>query len=684
MARPVSSRRKFGEYLEDLRRRTAAGETGSDASPHGTSSHGAGSSKSNQPTAPGQPKVLGDRAVPRQRSFFLLLRKFLGLVSAHWATLALILGGLSLATFLKLFPPAATKLTIDYVLTERPLPEALTLWLPAGVGKPELLVALAGGVVLVSLLGTLLAVWTRWQATWISKQVQVSVRQRAFAHAVRLPLQRVYQLKTGGATSLLREDAGGVSDLIFSLLYNPWRALIQLAGSLLVLAWVDWRLLIGALLLVPAIYYTHRTWIGQIRPIHRDIRKQRQEVDSQTTEAFGGMRVVRAFGRQRSESARFVRGNHLMARQELLAWWRTRLIEILWDVLIPFASAALLVYGGREVLAGRLTLGDLMMFLFYLAMLLEPLAVLANSATQLQTNLAGLDRVLDLLDDPLEMPSPPGALQVTKPETAGQITFSGVSFHYPGSQEDVLRDINLEVPAGHTLALVGPSGAGKTTLCNLVARFYDPTAGRVLLDGVDLREINVESYRQLFGIVEQDIFLFDGTIADNIGYANRHATREEIRAAAQAANADEFIRQLPQGYDTLIGERGVRLSGGQRQRLPIARAILADPRILILDEATSNLDTESERLIQEGLELLMKGRTCFVIAHRLSTVTHADGIVVFDHGQIVEQGTHADLLQRNGRYARMVALQHASTETPLSFRGLLPPDELEPAYPKPR
>ena len=483
----------------------------------------------------------------------------------------------------------------------------------------------------------------------------MSVRRQVFKHLVHLPLYRTQELKSGGAASIVRQDAGSVGDLVFGLLYNPWRAIIQLVGSLCVLAWVDWRLLLGALFVIPLVFFTHRTWIGRIRPLHRRIRAEREKVDGLTTETFGGMRVVRAFGRQRSETTRVMRGNHLMGRQELFAWWSMRGVEIVWEVLMPLASAAMLAYGGWRVLQGGLSLGDLVMFLAYLLMLLGPLAVLAQSAATLQNGLSGLDRILDLLDEPTEIV--PAQKRLDLEQVSGEIAFQSVCFSYPGSDDFALSQIDLHIQAGETVALVGPSGSGKTTLCNLLARFYEPTSGRIMLDGENVAEFDVATYRSLLSIVDQEVFLFDGTIAENIAYGNRFASSVEIQTAAELANAAEFIELLSHGFDTLIGERGVKLSGGQRQRLAIARAILADPQLLILDEATSNLDTESEQKIQGSLHALMDSRTAIVIAHRLSTIAHADRIVVLESGRIVETGTHADLMQRNGRYRDMVLLQ---------------------------
>jgi ABC-type multidrug transport system fused ATPase/permease subunit len=636
----VSSREKFRKYREELDARAKSEPT--DHRPYHSS-------------AKGPPKK-------RTRPATTLVVDFLKLLRGQRGTVALALITLTVATVLALIPPVATKFIVDYVLGGKTPPATL----PGGIAVPQdrwdLLLWVCVVVCAISFVRIAIHIWGRWAATRATKRLQMEVRRKAFEHAVRLPLHRVYELKSGGVASVLREDAGSVGDLVFGMLYNPWRAVIQLLGSLVVLAWVDWRLLLGAIVLIPMVFLTHRTWISRIRPQYRDIRSQRERIDGQATEAFGGMRVVRAFGRQRSEATRFMKANHLMARQELFVWWWARVIEMVWDALIPLGTAGLMLYGGWQVLNGTLTLGDLMMFLAYLLMLLEPLAVLAQSATTFQNSLSGLDRILDLIAEPREMEPTPDAVSVFPQEVAGRITFEDVDFQYPGADKYALQGVNLDVQPGQIVALVGPSGAGKTTLCNLVARFYDPTVGRVLLDGRDLRDIKVESYRGLLGIVEQDVFLFDGTIAENIGYGNRNATLADIERAAAVANAAEFIAELPDGYETLIGERGVKLSGGQRQRLAIARAILADPRILILDEATSNLDTESERLIQSGLAALMQDRTSFVIAHRLSTIAHADLIVVIEAGSIVETGTHAELMTAGGRYRDMVLLQITDRE----------------------
>ena len=596
-------------------------------------------------------------AKDRVRSAKTLVWRFLKLLTPYRRQIFWILASLTTSTLIGLLPPAGTKFIIDYGLSGKPLPEPVFRWFPSLADAKQLLLVTVLAVSAISFVKIMIHICGRWYATKISKQIQLNLRRRVFEHAVRLPLHRIQEIRSGGVASILREDGGSVGELVFGMLFNPWRAVIQLIGSLAILAWVDWTMLLGAALLLPTVFITHRAWISSIRPQFRVIRKQRELIDASATEAFAGMRIVRAFSRQKREAARFTTENNLMARQELYAWWWMRVVEMVWETLIPVASAGLLFYGGWRVLDGHMTVGDLMMFLVYLLMLLEPLAALATSATQFQNSLSGLDRVLDLLEEPREMQSTAASLRVDRASIAGDIGFENVSFTYPGTETPALREITLSVKAGQTVALVGPSGAGKTTLSNLVARFYDPTSGRVTLDGRDLRDYDVESFRSLLGVVEQDVFLFDGTIAQNIGYARREATPDEVRAAAEAANATEFIDRMPLGMQTIIGERGVKLSGGQRQRLAIARAILADPKLLILDEATSNLDTDSERLIQQSLVPLMKGRTSFVIAHRLSTIAGADVIVVIENGRISQTGTHSQLMSKDGKYRSMVEQQ---------------------------
>ncbi|MGH7131526.1 MAG: ABC transporter ATP-binding protein [Phycisphaerales bacterium] len=640
-----TSRQRYREYLERRRRDAAKSETAGATEPK----------RSNDWTA--------ERGDPLKmkpgRSFWVLLREFWKLLRGHQGRVTTCLVVAAVVGMLSVVNPLFSKLVFDYVITDHPGPSGLPA--PLNTYSPVTLLWIIGGaMVALTAFAATLGTWSRYQLTALTQILRVTTRRRTFRHMQKLPLHKLHHLKSGGVASILREDAAAPAELLFQMLYNPVRSVVVFVGGLGFMAWIDWRLLVGGLLLGPFVYLSHKTWIGRVRPVHREIKQTRTTTDAHATEAFGGSRIVRAFGRQTGELNRFGRNTHLMSRQELLAWIWMRAIEVAWVLIGPLATAGALIYGGWQILEGRLTIGDVAAFTSYLFMLIGPMETLVNVAGSMQTNLAGFDRVLDVWAEPTEFAAPAGGAtlkRVRRGDAQGRVALENVSFHYPNNQELVLRGINLDVQAGETIALVGASGSGKTTLCNLVARFFDPTSGRITLDGTDLRDIDVADYRRLLGIVEQDVFLFDGTVTDNIAYARRSASEVDVFAAARAANADGFVEKLEKGYDTIIGERGVRLSGGQKQRIAIARALLADPKILILDEATSSLDSESEGLIQRSLVQLMRGRTCFVIAHRLSTIRHADRIVVLEKGEVLEVGSHDQLLAHGGRYWRMLRTQ---------------------------
>jgi ATP-binding cassette subfamily B protein/subfamily B ATP-binding cassette protein MsbA len=558
-------------------------------------------------------------------------------------TLVMLLGVVGIA--LDLLWPLVSKYLFDDVILDGTR---------AAADRRRELVLVSTAMLGVYLLASLAGFWRNMRSTLLFAHLAFDLRGKLYERILRLPLDEVHALKTGGVISRLSSDVDSTTGLLQNALLNPVLAGLRLLATLMVMLWLEWRLALAALVIMPPVMFVHARFIKRVRPIWRSIGADRQEVDARVGEAVSGLRVVRGFARERVETLSYTVGHHTVIRKQVLAARTHGAVNLVWGLMMPMATLSVVAYGGWLVVGGDSTVGTVVALQAYLWRLLEPVMQIANSISETQRGLAAMERVFALAARPAEKPDRPGALPA--PASFRALAFHGVSFGY-GDGPTVLHDIDLEVPIGTTVALVGPSGAGKTTITDLVARFHDPTAGRITLDDRDLRDVQLASYRRRLGIVQQETFLFDGSVRDNIRYPRRGASDAAVEAAAQRANAEEFIRRLPEGYDTLIGERGVKLSGGQRQRIAIARALLADPAILILDEATSNLDTESERLIQDSLARLLRGRTTFVIAHRLSTIANADQIAVVDGGRIVERGTHSELMARGGRYRRMVELQ---------------------------
>lgn len=493
-----------------------------------------------------------------------------------------------------------------------------------------------------------------FQQRLLNVKVLMSLRRALFRRMLSLPLGELSDMKTGGILSRLTGDIDRTTGLLQLAIISPGVSLVRLLIALSILIAINWKLALMAMVILPPAIYLSLAVARRVRPIYRSMREENAAIDARVSETFGGIRVVRAFQREINEESVYLTGRHTIVRKELFAHWREVLLWSSWGFMLATVNVVIVWMGGAMQIAGKTSVGDIMAFQWYTLMLLDPVWSIVNSFSELQRSLAGMERVFEVLETPEDKPDKQDALEA--PREIEQLRFDHVGFEY-NEGEPVIRDFDLTVPGGSVVALVGRSGAGKTTVTDLVARFHDPTSGRITLNGTDLRDFRLASYRGLLGVVQQDVFLFDGTIRENIAYGRPKASEEEVIDAARRANAHQFIMEMQSGYDTVIGERGVRLSGGQAQRLSIARALLADPQILILDEATSNLDTESEQLIQQSLVDLMANRTTFVIAHRLSTVAKADMILVMEGGRIIERGTHEQLLNRRGAYYDMVVRQ---------------------------
>ncbi len=536
--------------------------------------------------------------------------------------------------------PASTKYLIDVVIGQN---RTDMLW--------KIALAAGGATVLQALttfsLSQVLGVAAQRAITEMRKKVQAQIS--------RLPISYFDSTQTGKLISRIMNDAEGIRNLVGT-------GLVQLAGGFItsvvalgVLFWLSWRLTAFTILVLGTFAGALSYAFKRLRPLFRERGEITAALTGRLAESLGGIRIVKAYTAERREALTFARGAHKLFRNVAKAMTGVSATTAFSSLVIGAVGVVIILIGGNSVARGQMTVGDLFMYVMFTGMMALPLIQFASIGTQITEAFAGLDRIREVLNMPTEDEEDTARLAL--PDVHGQIEFENVSFEYnPGVP--VLKNVSFTAPAGSTTALVGSSGSGKSTLISLAMNFNKPLSGIVKVDGRDLQTLRLRDFRSHLGVVMQDNFLFDGTIAENISFSNPHATMEEVRAASRIAHCEEFVEKFELKYDTVVGERGVKLSGGQRQRIAIARAILADPKLLILDEATSSLDSESEAMIQDGLRSLRRGRTTFVIAHRLSTIRSADQILVLEGGEIVERGSHENLLAADGRYRQLYDKQY--------------------------
>jgi ATP-binding cassette subfamily B protein/subfamily B ATP-binding cassette protein MsbA len=636
LVRPRSSRQRYRGFVEDYTHRRL--DDPADAV------------KGEQPpadSANGDAVAPADRRRQRSAKRREYLREYLRWLRPHRYAVAAVFALALVVAGLEMIEPLFMRFIVDRVL----LTESDT--------ASRLVVLNLAGATFLAVIGVskLIGVVKDYRQRLLNTRVMLSLRRALFQRLLHLPLPALWDMKTGGILSRLSGDVDTTTGLLQMAVVSPSLSVIRLVIAVGVLLALNWRLALMAMAVIPGAMLMSFTSARRIRPIYRSVRKDVEEIDGRVGETFSGIRVVRAFGGERRELLDYMRGRHTVLRKELFAHRRELVLWTSWGLLISSVNVVILWFGGYLAVVGRASVGDIMAFQWYMFLLLNPVWNIVNSFSELQRSLAAMERVFEVLAMAGDKPDRPGA--VDAPRVVQEIRFDAVEFEYREGRP-VVRDFSVAVPGGSVVALVGRSGAGKTTVTDLVARFHDPTRGRIAVNGTDIRDFRLRTYRDLLAIVQQDVFLFDGSVRDNIAYGRHDATAAEVEDAARRANAHEFIAKLPLGYETFVGERGVKLSGGQQQRRAIARAILARPQVLILDEATSNLDTESEQLIQASMATLLAGRTTFVIAHRLSTVRRADLILVMDDGRVVERGTHDELMAARAGYYEMVRRQAES------------------------
>jgi len=589
--------------------------------------------------------------------------RYLGYLKAFWPLLLLSVALIFAVAGLDIIAPWPLKIIVDNVLGGQPMTTPFGVWLTDRFGTDQRVLTAVLGLIMLGI--TLAMGATSFAFEYVSGQIQVrstfALRSDVFRHVQRLPLQFFDQSRIGDVLKRITDDAARIMDALVSSLGELLIDTVKFIGFAAVMLFVNWRFSVIVLAYVPLMLFLYVSFRQKIRESAKVARDQEGEMTNLTLETLGAIREVKAFGREPLQQAEFeARGRDRIKSALQSIRWEASFSPVV-DFVQAASTAAVIWYGVSQVLVGQFTIGELLIFMAYLRDIYRPLRHFSKITANLQKAAASGERLATVLDADMGIQDAPDAVALGRAQ--GDVAFQGVSFAYPAAPDKaILRNVTFQAQHGQVVALVGATGAGKSTIASLLMRFYNITGGRILLDGVDARQIRIDDLRRQFAVVPQESVLFARSVRDNIAYGRPEASSEDIIAAAVAANAHEFIMRMSNGYDTVVGERGSTLSGGQRQRIAIARALLRDAPILVLDEPTAALDAQSEDLVMSALERLMAGRTTFIIAHRLSTIRNADQIVVLDRGSVAEQGRHEELMRRNGVYARLVRLQSGGAE----------------------